>query len=316
VRICVVTPAPPKSLHGNRTTALRWARLLRELGHGVVVAQSYANQRCDVLVALHARRSAPSVERFRRRQPTAPLVVGLTGTDIYGDLRHDQAAQSSLALATRCVVLQKLAVDELPAAVRDKTRVIHQSAPPPPPSVGTPSSRGFNVTVLAHLRPVKDPTLAAEAVRLLPSRSRVRVVHLGAALAPGMEEWARHETERNPRYEWRGEVPHWRAMRTLARSHLLVLTSRSEGGANAISEALAASVPVLSSRIPGSVGILGEGYAGYFEVGRADELAALLERAGADAVFHDRLRAACAALRPLVSPARERQAWAELLAAL
>lgn len=96
----------------------------------------------------------------------------------------------------------------------------------------------------------------------------------------------------------------------------MVLTSRAEGGANALSEALAASVPVVSSRIPGSVGILGEDYQGYFRVGRADELAALLHRAEQDADFLGRLQAACAALRPLVSPARERQAWADLLAAL
>ncbi len=315
MRICIVTPAPPRSRHGNRATALRWARLLRELGHVVVVSQSYEKQRCDVLVALHARRSAPSIERFHHQHPRAPLVVALTGTDVYGGLRDDDRTVRSLELATACVVLQPLALNELPEGVEAKTVVIHQSASAPP-STGHGEGSGFTAVVLAHLREVKDPKLAAEAVRLLPSRSAARVVHLGAPLDDGMEEWARTETSRNPRYEWRGDVPHWRAMRVLGRSRLMVLTSKAEGGANALSEALAAGVPVLSSRVDGSVGILGDDYPGYFETGRADELATLLQQAEEDARFYDLLRTTCAALRPLVSPHRERRAWAELLAAL
>ena len=315
LRICVVTPAPPTSRHGNRTTALRWARLLRELGHRVTVTESYQDQRCDVLVALHARRSAASVERFHQRRPEAPLVLALTGTDLYGDIGRAAAARRSLELATRYVVLQRLAVDELPPHLRGRAHVIHQSARPPQ-SPPVPRRGSFEVVLLAHLREVKDPRLAAAATRLLPSGSAVTVVHVGMALEPGLEEWARAETASNPRYRWRGEVPHWQAIGLLARSRLMVLTSRAEGGANAVSEALAASVPIVSSRIPGSVGILGEDYPGYFEAGRAEDLASLLERAETEAGFYGRLRSACEALRPLVSPARERQAWADLLASL
>ncbi len=288
---------------------------MRSLGHEVVVSQSYENQRCDVLVALHARRSAPSIERFRERHPDAPLVLALTGTDVYGDLAGDGLTPRSLDLASACVVLQPLALDRLPAEVRTKTSVILQSAPAPP-STRTGRARGFTAVVLAHLREVKDPRLAAEAVGLLHPASTVKMVHMGAALDDGMEAWARAETGRNRRYEWRGEVPHRRAMRVLAQSRVMVLTSKAEGGANALSEALAAGVPVLSSRIDGSVGILGEDYGGYFGAGRADELAALLARAEEDGEFYGRLRTTCEALRPLVSPDRERQAWADLLADL
>lgn len=289
--------------------------MLRELGHSVVVAQSYEAQRCEVLVALHAFRSAASIERFHRRHPWAPIIVALTGTDVYGDLTGDDLTLRSQDLARACVVLQPLALNQLPAEVRAKTSVILQSAPAPP-STRAGRARGFTAVVLAHLREVKDPKLAARAVGLLPSRSRVWVVHMGAALDDGMEAWARAETNQNARYEWLGDVPHWRAMRVLARSQVMVLTSKAEGGANALSEALAAGVPVLSSRIDGSVGILGDDYPGYFEPGRSEQLAALLERAEGDTDFYELLGTRCEALRPLVSPGRERQAWAELLAAL
>jgi glycosyltransferase involved in cell wall biosynthesis len=232
-----------------------------------------------------------------------------------GDLSGDDLTLGSLGLASACVVLQPLALDQLPAEVWNKTRVILQSASPPP-STHAGRRRGFTAAVLAHLREVKDPRLAARAVGMLAPRSAVRVVHMGAALDDGMEAWARAETSRNPRYEWRGDVPHWRAMRVLARSHVMALTSKAEGGANAVSEALAAGVPVLSTRVDGSVGILGDDYPGYFERGRSEQLAALLERAEEDTDFYELLGTRCEALRPLVSPGRERQAWADLLAAL
>ena len=106
MRILVVTPAPSGSRTGNRVTALRWARLLRRLGHRVRVAAEYRGQRCDLLVALHARKSSPSVARYRREHPRAPVVVALTGTDLYGGLLGTPAVRRALELATCLVVLQ------------------------------------------------------------------------------------------------------------------------------------------------------------------------------------------------------------------
>ena len=82
LRVCLVTPAPKGSRKGNRVTAVRWAHLLRDLGHGVVIAERFEGQRCDILVALHALRSADSIRRYRAERPDAPLVVTLTGTDL------------------------------------------------------------------------------------------------------------------------------------------------------------------------------------------------------------------------------------------
>jgi putative glycosyltransferase (TIGR04348 family) len=312
VQIRLVTPAPGRSRGGNRVTALRWTRILRGLGHAVSVDTEYRGGRCDALVALHARRSFPSVERFRRDYPGRPLILALTGTDVYGDLRNDAQARRSIDMASRLVVLQPLALEELPDGARAKARVIYQSATPPPVA-HRPNPRLFEVCVLGHLRPVKDPLRAAAASRLLPATSRVQITHVGAALTPEMRSAALAEAAANLRYRWLGELPRWKGLRVLARSRLLVLSSEMEGGANVISEAVVAKVPVLASRIPGSMGLLGEAYPGYFRVGDTAALAQLLGRTETDAAFYEALRTWCAGLAPLFDPECERQAWKHLL---
>jgi glycosyltransferase involved in cell wall biosynthesis len=124
------------------------------------------------------------------------------------------------------------------------------------------------------------------------------------------------EQRSNPRYRWLGPLAHDSAVDLLARSHLLVLSSHLEGGANVVSEAIALSVPVLSSLIPGSVGILGDNYPGYFPVGDVAALRHQLERAESDVGFYQNLEQWVRRLQPLASAAHEREAWRALLAEL
>jgi putative glycosyltransferase (TIGR04348 family) len=264
------------------------------------------------MVALHARRSHESIARFHHAHPELPLIVALTGTDLYGDIHTDGCAQESLELATRLIVLQPMGIEELPERLRSKVRVIYQSVEwrgKPGPR----SERWFDVCVLGHLRPVKDPFRTALAARLLPLDSRIRVRHVGGALSDYMAERARIEDAENPRYQWLGELPRWRALYVLAGSRLLSLTSESEGGANVISEALAASVPIVASQIPGSIGLLGPDYPGYFPVGDTRALADLLRRAESEPDFYSQLAEWCARLAPLADRAGERTAWEALL---
>ncbi len=313
MNVRIVTPAPPRTRKGNRVTALRWARLLRRLGAAVAIDTEYRGEPADLLVALHARRSFPAAARFRREQPAGRLVVALTGTDLYDDLPRSAEAHHALELADRLVVLQPLAVDALPPWAREKARPIRQSALPPDSPIAPPAGV-FGAALVAHLREVKDPFLAPAALRLLPPSSRVELWHMGAALDLGSGAAALAEMKANRRYHWLGERTRQETLRRVAGARLLVLTSRLEGGANAVSEAIACGTPVLSTRIDGSLGMLGPDYPGYFRVGDAPDLARLLERAESDGAFLASLRAGVERVRALYAPEQERSAWSALLA--
>jgi len=312
VKIALVTPAPTQVHTGNRTTADRWAGLLSDLRNQVSVQKSWDGEECDLLIALHARRSFPAIQRFRQEHPRAPLVVALTGTDLYRDLGTSVEAKRSLEFASRIVVLQELGVEAVPQDIRPRVRVIYQSFERLSPSPRR-EENCFQVCILAHLRPVKDPLRTAFAIRDLPASSRIQVKHAGAVLDPDFAGQVEAEQRTNPRYQWLGPLAHDAAIDLLSRSQMLVLTSHLEGGANVVSEAIAVGTPVISSLIPGSVGILGADYPGYFPAGDSVTLRQQLLRAESGGGFYRELQQSVTRLQPLVSAARERESWENLL---
>ena len=277
------------------------------------MADRYDGAPADLMIALHAWRSADSIRTFRERHPDRPLIVGLSGTDIYGYIDRDRApVMRSLACADRLVALQELARRRVPARFRNKLRIVYQSALPV--HRGRAERTGsFDVAVIGHLREVKDPFRAAQAARRLPASSRIRIVHIGAAEASEWAAAAKAEMAINPRYVWRGDRPRADVRRLLGRARAMVLSSLSEGGANVISEAVAAGVPILTTRIDGSLGLLGRDYPGYFPVGDTEALAQLLIRIETDPAFLKRLKRAVARRAPLFRPAREKAEWKSLI---
>ena len=310
LRVAIVCPFPAGSRLGNRVTAARWARMFEELGHEAAIVDDLDDS-FDVLVALHARRSAAAIADWRARFPSRPLIVALTGTDLNHDIHVDADAKRSLELADRLVVLHDLARTAVPDPHRAKTRVIRQSADPPRDAIA--KADGFDVAFVAHVRSEKDPLRPALAARLAPTSSRLRVLHAGRVLTPALEDAFAEEAASNPRFIRLGELAEDETRELIARARLLVLTSSSEGGANVLGEAIVCGTPPLATRIPPCVAALGEDYPGLFDVGDTAALASLLTRAETDRRFLADLTARATARQGLFAPAIERDRWNGLL---
>ena len=339
LRIALVTPAVAAANNGNWQTARRWAHFLRPHragrgrraprgGSGKVAEPQLPESalyrvRCSadwqagdeaLMIALHARRSAPSIAAWRQVHPGRPLVVVLTGTDLYRDIASDAAAQRSLELADRLVVLNECGLAALPAPLRPKARICLQSAPPRRPQAKT--GRHLRALMVGHLREEKSPRTYFDAARRLAQRRDIRLDHIGGALDPVLADEARALMQVQPRYRWLGELPHAATRERIQRAHVLVHASRMEGGAHVVIEAVTSGTPVLASRIDGNVGLLGAAYGGYFEPGDAAGLSTLLQRGRDDPSMLAALAGQCALRAPLFDPARERHTLQTLLAEL
>jgi putative glycosyltransferase (TIGR04348 family) len=308
--VFIVTPGTRSDNNGNWRTAARWAGMLR--GRCKVIVQTrWEGERADALIALHARRSADSIERFHDRHPDRAIAVMLTGTDLYRDLPENREAARSLDVAQAIVVLQDDGLRLLAPAWRAKARVIHQSARALR-AVRKASGR-IDCVAVGHLRDVKDPRTLFEAMRLVPGELPVRVRHYGAPLDAELGREASALAASEPRYRYLGAKPHGVVRAAINKSHLLVHPSRMEGGANVIVEAITAGTAVLASRVSGNVGMLGRAYAGYFDAGDAGELAHLMARSLEAPRFLARLERQCAARRALFTPATETRAVRRLV---
>ena len=299
-----MSPANARANNGNWHTAARWARFLsRDYAVKIVERWTGAEPLPDAMVALHARRSAESIQQFRRLRPAGRLLLALTGTDVYRDIHNDDAARLSLALADRLVVLQPRALDELDAKSRIKASVVYQSASTLKP--GVRSSRHFDIVQVGHLRHEKDPFTPITALRHLPADSRIRLTQIGNALDAHHADAMAVVTRDEPRLRWLGALSHAATRQRIKRAHLLVIASRMEGGANVIVEAITAGVPVIASDISGNIGMLGEHYPGLFPFGDAAACATMMRRAETDARFYDRLLRACGQRARHFVPERE-----------
>lgn len=313
-RLAIVSPALSDANNGNWRTASRWQRILSRQAH-VEVMSAWNGQAADALIALHAARSAASVERFRTAHPQGRIAVVLTGTDLYRDLAAGSSAvAASLDAADVIVALNRTAPGALPPAWRTKCRVILQSVRPLTP-LAKPEG-ALRCVLVGHLRAEKDPMTAVGALGMLPSEFPVSLRLIGRPLDAAIAARLAAAMEADRRLHWTPGLPHGLARQAIRRAHLLLVPSRMEGGANVVGEAICSGTPVLGSRIDGNVGLLGDAYPGWFPAGDAEALSCLLRRALLEPAFLDTLGAAAAAAVPAFSELVEQDAVSGLLADL
>lgn len=311
--VLIVSPASARENNGNWQTASRWCHFLRSRYQVAIAADCCADANApDMLIALHARRSAGAVAAFAKACPERPCIVVLTGTDLYRDIAHSPEARASLDAASALVVLQSDGLNVLAPQHRAKAHVIYQSASTMQPAPHGAQRRYYDVCMIGHLRSEKDPYTFMRASTLVTS-AKVRLLHIGAALESSLGRAATATAAVTTRYQWLGNLPHGATRQRLARSHVMALCSLMEGGANVIIEAVTCGVPVLASDISGNRGMLGADYAGYFPAGEAAALARLIDRSVDDPAFYALLKDQCAARAALFSPDKERTALLQLV---
>ena len=273
--ICIISPGLAAANNGNWQTAKRWQQMLSNDYHVEIMLQ-WDGKPYDAMLALHARRSADSMALWAAKSPTKPIVLALTGTDLYRDIAVDPSAQRSLQLAHRLVVLQEMGLKSLPVEFQSKGEVIFQSTPRRQSAKKT--TQKLRALMVGHLRSEKSPETYFAAARALAQRSDIVLDHIGAPLDADLGTQARQLAEELPNYRYLGEQTHAATRARIAHAHVLVHPSRMEGGAHVVMEAVMSGTPVLASRIDGNVGMLGADYAGYFDSGDAQQLAnALIE---------------------------------------
>jgi putative glycosyltransferase (TIGR04348 family) len=311
--IVIVTPALAEANNGNWQTARRWRGMLAG-AYPVRLACAWEDGDEAVMIALHARRSAAAVARWRILRPAAPLIVVLTGTDLYRDIAGDASARESLHLADRLVVLNQLGAAPLPEGLKFKARVVLQSCAAR--QTLSKTRRHLRALMVGHLRPEKSPLTYFDAAGLLGGRPDIRLDHIGTALDPVLGAQAAALMAANPRYRWLGGLAHGATRQRIQAAHVLVHPSRMEGGANVVIEAVRSGTPVLASRIDGNVGLLGESYDGYFPVGDAPALATLLRRLRDEPAMLFHLQRQCDDRAVLFDPRRESSALQALIGEL
>ncbi len=272
----------------------------------------------DLMIALHARRSAASVAAWRAAHPDgrrSPLLLVLTGTDLYRDIDSDADAQRSLGLADALVVLNELGQVRLPTPCRAKGHVVLQSCSALQVLAAKPRLH-LRALMVGHLREEKDPRTWFRAMHLLTHRHDLRFDHIGEGLDAALAEEARALMSEQPTYRWLGPRSAGETRRRIQAAHVLVHPSVMEGGAQVVIEAVRSGTPVLASRMDGNVGLLGAGYRGYFEVGDHRALATLIEQTRDDAAMLPALARQIERRAPLFAPEAEAAALHRLVRAL
>jgi glycosyltransferase involved in cell wall biosynthesis len=335
--VLIASPFGQKTQTGNWQTARRYADHLQDAGYSATLLAEHDGRQplpsCDVAIVLHARRSREVAAALT--QAATPFAVVLTGTDLYADLQQPDTSafdtcKQTIDEAHLVVTLQSRAAEVLVQILpqtAQKRRVIAQTVPLADPAHWAPiynanSGAALTWLISGHVRSEKDPLtgLAGFAQAFprahLADGSPTHLTHVGGARDPSAVEALVAAASQLPTgsISLLGARPHEEAVGLMKTHHCLIQPSRVEGGALVISEAAAHRLPVLASRIDGHLGLLGEDYPGYFQVGDPTDLARLMRQFAESAAFRDELRSALIQnTLALTSPALEKSQLKSLI---
>ena len=311
MKINVCTGYPLDSPRGNTTTALRIVERLQMAGHQATAMHTDTPPAADAQISLHVLKTAAASAYFATHQ-SGRLFIRLTGTDINGGfVKSPNLSQQTIGLADKLVVTHPACLPQIPDRWRNKTVVIYPSVTMPElAAISIPTSPLF--TCIGHLRPVKAPHLMHDAIQNIPQANLV-AASIGNAYDVTDGQQARLNARQDTRYHWHADCDRATALAWMQASLATINSSISEGGANTVMEAIQLRIPVLATDILGNRGFLGDDYDGYFETGRADQLAGLMRRCLEESDFVEHLKSQLDGQRPLFSVERESEQLSKLV---
>jgi L-malate glycosyltransferase len=275
----LLAPTAPPRLTGNAVTVERISSLLAKAGvicrivdlsatPAGALAEIARNFQPDLIHAFHAYKAGPCGFALAR-DLAVPLLITMTGTDIYGDLESADTREEVLQVlgaSARITVFNTQARSVLFHCGIDRrtVSVVHQSVSLPANAETDWRERlGIDreapvFLLLGGIRRIKDFSFALTA--LAESRKRfptLRLLIAGPVIEP--EEFAKIQTWCTGR-SWvalLGEVPRREIRALFATGDVLINTSRSESESNAVLEAMSRGKIVIARDIPGNASLFG-----------------------------------------------------------
>lgn len=313
MHILIIIPTPLDSQQGNTITAQRYKRIFEELGHSTEIANTYTDQEADVLIAIHAVKSAPSLQQWKQ-QTNKPCVLVLGGTDIYKDQNtHPKTYKQSLTLADKIIVLESLAFKKVPKKYQQKTNIIPQSATAIKERK-TKQTNLFQICIVGHLRETKNPFFTIEQIH--ETDLPLKIIHIGKPLEEDLSPIARNWETKDKRYTWTGNISHQESLQLIEQSNILSHPTLVDSGPSALIESLSLQTPIIASNIDGNRGILGDDYEGVFDLKHPDKFLELIEKSLHNPDFYQKLEEQCKKQSKLFTKAKEKKALKNLLISL